>query len=259
MNQSVTFVAAVNNEDVFRRNLLASPLFQTGYPANIVVQRGFSSAARAYNDALDRCDTELIVFCHQDITLPERWSADLERALSVLAAEDPNWGVLGCYGETLNDCGRGYIYSSGRGITGKPFDKPAEVQTLDEIVLILRKSSRLRFDDELPNFHFYGTDICMRAAQRGMKSYAISAFCVHNTQQTLVLPPEFYECSRHVRRVWKRMLPIQTTCVRLTRSNLPVMARRARELYLRHVRGIEIGGARVDDIQSLLRELSLVP
>ena len=68
------------------------------------------------------------------------------------------------------------------------------VQTLDEIVLILKKSSGLRFDDSLPHFHFYGTDICLRAAQRGMRSYAISAFCVHNTHQTLVLPEEFYEC-----------------------------------------------------------------
>lgn len=259
MNQPVTFVAAVNNEEVFRRNLLASPCFQAGQLATVVAQRSFDSAARAYNDALDRCGTELIVFCHQDITLPERWFTDLERALSVLATENPNWGVLGCYGETLNDHGRGYIYSSGRGITGKPFDKPAEVQTLDEIVLILRKSSGLRFDDKLPHFHLYGTDICMRAAQRGMKSYAISAFCVHNTHQTLVLPPEFYECCRQVRRVWKHMLPIQTTCVRLTRSNLPLMVRRARELYLRRVRGVETGGVRVDDVQSLLRELSLVP
>lgn len=256
--QAVTFVAAVNNEEVFCRNLLASPCFQTWQPATVVAQRGFPSAARAYNDALERSKTDLVVFCHQDITLPQEWLRDLESALAVLEREDPHWGVLGCYGETLNDHGRGYIYSSGRGVIGKPFARPAEVQTLDEIVLILRKSSGLRFDDGLPHFHLYGTDICMQAAQRGMKSYAISAFCVHNTQQTLVLPPEFYASCRHVRRVWKDMLPIQTTCVRLTRSNLPLMARRARELYLRHVRGIEIGGVRVDDVQSLLRELSLV-
>jgi len=59
------------------------------------------------------------------------------------------------------------------------------VQTLDEIVLIFRRDSGLSFDETLPHFHFYGTDICMRAAEQGRQCYAISAFCVHNTPATV--------------------------------------------------------------------------
>ena len=97
---------------------------------------------------------------------PEFWLLDLQRALDSLQQTDPEWGVLGCYGVTLDE-GRGYIYSGGLGVMGKPTDRPGPVQTLDEIVLILRKSSGLRFDDRLPHFHFYGADICMTAAARG--------------------------------------------------------------------------------------------
>jgi hypothetical protein len=251
---NITFAVAVNNREVFENNFLASPCLRGPCDHQILVQEHFNSAAKAYNSAIDRASHDLIVFAHQDIVLPETWLPELECALNHLEGEDPNWGVLGCYGETLDDNGRGYVYSSGLGIMGKPFERPAAVQTLDEIVLILRKSSGLRFDERLPHFHLYGTDICLRAASMGMKAYAISAFCLHNTHQGLILPKEFYECCRHVKRVWRDCLPIQTTCIRITRFNGPLYRRRLGEFYLR-IRRKEFGGTRVRNPQRLFEEL----
>jgi hypothetical protein len=153
--------------------------------------------------------------------------------------------------------GWGHVYSSGRGVIGEPFDAPVSIQTLDEIVLILRKSSGVRFDEQLPNFHLYGADICLSAAKRGMKSYAISAFCVHNTQMNLVLPNEFYECYKHVKREWKEYLPIQTTCIRISKFNVPLYKRRLQEAYLRCIRRKKVAAFRSKDIRPLLSELGL--
>jgi hypothetical protein len=186
---------------------------------------------------------------------PESWLLDLQRALDSLQQTDLQWGVLGCYGETVNDGGCGYIYSGGLGIMGKPMDNPAPVQTLDEIVLILRKSSGLRFDESLPHFHFYGADICMTAAARGLKSYAISAFCIHNTQQNFILPKEFYESYGHVKRKWKNSLPIRTTCVTITEFDIYMYRKRLQEVYLRFILRKEIGAFRVKDGRALLAEL----
>jgi hypothetical protein len=133
-------------------------------------------------------------------------------------------------------------------------EHPQPVQTLDEVVLILRKSSGLRFDESLPHFHFYGTDICLRVSKRGMASYAISAFCIHNTNEPLVLPAEFYQCGKHIKRTWGDCLPIQTTCIRITKFNIPIYLRRLREAYLRHFRRKEIGGARVKDVRRIVKE-----
>jgi glycosyltransferase involved in cell wall biosynthesis len=257
---TITFVVSVNNRAVFQNNFLASPCLGQLKNRQILVQEGFSSAAKAYNCAIDRAANDLIVFCHQDIVLPKEWLSQLDDALDYLEVQDPNWGVLGSYGKTQDGRGWGHVYSSGRGVIGKALARPVAIQTLDEIVLILRKSSGLRFDNALPHFHFYGTDICLRAMTRGMKSYAISAFCVHNTHQTLVLPKEFYQCCRHIRREWKSCLPIQTTCVRITKSSFTVYSRRLREFYLRHVRRKEYGGTRVQNPLSLLesyRRLSI--
>jgi hypothetical protein len=248
----VTFVIAVNNREVFDRNFLASPCLSMSQDHEILVQENFSSASKAYNDAIDRAANDLIVFCHQDIVLPVVWLSQLNHALDQLEAGEVNWGVLGSYGKTQDGHGWGHVYSSGRDIIGEPLQRPIEIQTLDEIVLVLRKSSGLRFDESLPHFHFYGADICLRAAQRGMKSYVVSAFCIHNTYQALVLPKEFYECCRHIKRVWKTRLPIQTTCIRITRFNFPLYGRKLRELYLRHIRREECGGTRMQNPLLLL-------
>jgi hypothetical protein len=249
----ITFIVAVNDREVFENNFLASPCLR-GAHAQLVIQEQFVSAPNAYNDALGRSSNDLVVFCHQDVYLPEGWLKDLRRALDYLAVYDPNWGVLGCSGMTVDRQHWRYLYSSGLGVSGAPLEQPRAVQTLDEIVLILRKSSGLRFDEQLPHFHLYGTDICLQAWRRGMKSYAIAAFCIHNTHQALVLPREFYQCCKHIKRTWSDCLPIQTTCVRITAFNLAIYARRLREGYLRYIRRKEFGGKRVKDVQPLLKE-----
>jgi hypothetical protein len=256
--KNITFAVATNNRKTLESNFLSSRCFGPSHPHQILLQEGFSSAARAYNHAIDRSVNDLIVFAHQDIIFPASWLNQLERVLKDLEVEDPNWGVLGCFGQTHDDSGRGYIYSSGLGVIGEPFRPPAPVETLDETVLIFRISSGLRFDETLPHFHMYGADICLAAAKRGRKSYAISAFCIHNTDQTLVLPSEFYECCQHIKLVWRDRLPIRTTCITISKFNFPIYRRRLNDVYLRYIRRKELGGTRTQDVEKLLSELESV-
>lgn len=252
---SITFVVTVGNEAIFENNFMASPCFAEGNPHQVLVQRGFKSAATAYNDAITRSVNDLIVFAHSDMLFPKSWLADLGRALDSLEVTDPCWGVLGCYGVTLDRKFQGYLYSNGQGFCGRAFQYPVPVQTLDEIVIIFRKSSGLRFDERLPHFHLYGADICLAAAKKQMRSYAISAFCVHNTHRNLILAAEFYDCYRHLKKIWKRYLPVQTTCVRVTRFNLYMYRRRLWETYLRYIRRVEASATRADNAQMLLNQV----
>jgi hypothetical protein len=254
LTKSITFVVASNSREILENNFLASPFLKGDHGHQVVIQEGFSSASKAYNNALEKSVNDLIVFAHQDILFATNWVSDLENALCALEKTDPNWGVLGCYGETLDDHGRGYILSGEQGILGRPFAQPEQVQTLDEIVLILRKSSFIRFDEGLPHYHFYGTDICMEAAKRNRKAYAISAFCIHNAAQTVVLPGEFYQCYRYMKKKWIDRLPIQTTVIRITTSDYKMYKRRIMEIYLRYIRRRINGLYRVPDGRVLLNE-----
>lgn len=247
-------VTTYGASDVLENNFLASPCLRPAHSHQILVQRDFVSASRAYNDAIEKAHNDLIIFAHQDMIFPQSWLSQLERALEYLEATNPRWGVLGCYGKARNGDGVGHVYSPGRGDVGGSFEVPTEVQTLDEIVLIIRKFSGLRFDDDLPHFHLYGADVCLTAAKMGMKNYAIPAFCVHNAHQYLVLPKEFYDCCHHIKRVWKEALPIHTTCLTITRLNLPMYVRRLQEIRLRYFHRKALVAPRMKDVPQLLRQ-----
>jgi glycosyltransferase involved in cell wall biosynthesis len=254
--RGLTFVVAVNNRELFTNNFSASPCFRRPHPHQILLQESFSSAGSAYNEALDNARNDLVVFAHQDIYFPEPWLSELQRALEYLDSIDPQWGVLGCFGVGAGGSRYGRVYSAGLGVIGTPIQQPASVQTLDEIVLIVRKSSGLRFDPDLPSFHFYGADICLRAAARGMKSYAIPAFCVHNTQMYAALPQEFYACYRYFKQVWRDCLPVHTSCITVSRFDRELYTRRLREAYITYVRRRRAETTRVANPRAVLEQLA---
>jgi hypothetical protein len=82
----------------------------------------------------------------------------------------------------------------------------------------------------------------------------IPAFCIHNAHQYVLLPKEFYECCDHIKRSWQEYLPIDTTCVKITRFDSFVFRRRIRELYVRYLRQKGFIAPRATDIPRLLRE-----
>jgi hypothetical protein len=248
----ITFAIACNNEKLLRANFLSSPCLKHTCVATTLIQRDFASAALAYNDALDRSTSDLVAFVHQDLFFPENWISRVLDSLDLLNARDPSWGVLGCFGVSAEGTRYGRVYSAGLGTIGTPISQPTCVQTLDEIVLIMRKSSGLRFDNTLPGFHFYGADICMQANERGMRSYAIPAFCVHNTQMPLVLPSEFYRCYREFKRKWRYRLPVYTSCITVTKFDRELRLRRLREAYITHIARRKPELARLADPRSAL-------
>jgi glycosyltransferase involved in cell wall biosynthesis len=252
----LTFVVPVNDRAILEKNLLLSPGLKRPDGPRLLVQEGFRSAAAAYNNAIDKATNDFVIFVHQDVYLPESWLSDLQIALGFMDQIDPAWGVLGCWGITERGQARGFLYTTDQGVIGDSFKEPVPVQTLDEVVLVLRRSSGLRFDMGLQGWHFYGTDICMTAASQGMKSYAISAFCVHNTKDlTLALPKSFYQCYRHVKRRWRQYLPIHTSCTTISRFDWEIRQYRLKQ-YCFGIVGVTRGGAsRVDDPIKVFEEL----
>jgi hypothetical protein len=196
--------------------LLNSPDLKS--TAAIKLQRGYTSAAEALNSAIDQSETDLLIIVHQDVYLPAGWIKTVEAAIKDLTKNNTDWGVLGVWGGGVKQGNLfGYMYWTGvKGVAGKPFDGLIEASTLDEVVLILRKSSGLRFDPMIPGFHMYGTDICLEAGRRGMKCYAISAFCIHNTNQYGMLPWQYWNAYFKMRTKWKSYLPISSPCIDIT-------------------------------------------
>jgi hypothetical protein len=198
------FVTASHDKSVLSINLLKSPRIRTH---GISIQNGFSNVPEAYNRAA--IISPIVVYVHHDVFLPETFDDDLLKALDRLPS---NWGVLGVAGVKLVDGKKeihGHILDRGKE-WGSPWKLPAEVDTLDELLLITRGD--LKFDENLEQ-DFYGADICMQARVRGQKCYAINAYCHHNSTRPFGERTEsFYKSEQYFREKWKDYLPIATTC-----------------------------------------------
>jgi hypothetical protein len=245
-----SLVVAVNNDRVFETTLLASP--SVDRRCQVIPKRGFSSTGSAYNSGLAEAQNEIVAFAHQDIFFPRHWTEQIQRAVTRLETQDPNWGVLGLVGVSRDTQDvRGYCYSTGlQRFVGKPFENVVEVRSLDEIVLIVRRSSGLTFDSNLPDFHLYGTDICLEAEKRGLKCYAASAFCIHNTNGIKSFPPGFWRSYFYLRRKWWDRLPVQTCCTTITKSGFPAYERMFEDWAHRVLRPRQVG-SRWEDVESL--------
>jgi len=250
-----TLIAAVNDDQVLQKTLLASPAIDGR--CQVITKRGFPSAGKAYNAGIAEARHEILVFAHQDIYMPWDWVTKIDSALAYLAMTDPEWGVIGLVGvgHRPDEEVKGHCYSTGlQRFVGKPFSTPAEVRSLDEIVLIIRRSSGLTFDEDLPGFHFYGTDICLQAERRKMKSYVACAFCIHNTNGIKRFPLNFWHGYLYMQQKWWHELPVRTSCTTLTKWCKPMVSTVASE-FLHRVFRPPVVGSRCDDVGGLYQRL----
>lgn len=213
----ISFVVMVNNDEIFQSTFLTSPIF-TKNKHQIIVKKNAVSAALAYNQGLQDCLNDIIVFAHQDIFFPEEWDNNLFDIIAKLERANTKWGVLGCIGVTINNKITGYAHCNVNKLIGIP-QEPVETNSLDEIVLIINKNSNLMFDYNLPGFHLYGTDICLESLKMGYKNYVISNLCIHNNFDTRgKIPESFWHNVRFIKQKWNKHLPIQTTCFKIEKN-----------------------------------------
>lgn len=248
-----SLIVASNNEGVLQRCLASSPGAATA--RDLHVMRGFASAGAAYNAGICQASGDILVFAHQDVYLPPGWDDQLARAVAQLSHRDPDWGVLGVWGIALDLEPRGFCYCTGlQKVLGGGFVDPVKCVSLDELLLVLRRPAGLQFDEHLPGYHLYGTDICLTAKQRGMNSYVIPALCIHNTAGLEFLPWAFWRAYFYLRRKWHDQLPIQTPCTRIDRFPMQAIEHPLRSIYSHWIKR-RTSGKRVDDPRSLYEEL----
>src|SRR6202000_2204493 len=132
-------------------------------------------------------------------------------SLEWMNKHDPNWAVMGLRGVMHNGQLRGFSYFVGlAAFLGTPLIEPVEVRTLDEFIFVMRKSAGLKFDEAIPGpqSQLCTTDFCVQAAAKGMKSYAVPGFCIHNANGWDYLPTNFWGCYLYIRKKWKDQLPV---------------------------------------------------
>ncbi|WP_156363689.1 glycosyltransferase [Sphingomonas sp. Leaf357] len=213
-------ICAVDNRDFLSRCLMRSPDVAGG-TLPVVTVEGAASMTKAYNEGLSRTDRTICLFAHQDVYLPKGWQARAVAALNALSEFDPKWQVAGPFGLDARGeaFGRVWDVSLAREL-GHPSGHPVAVRSFDELLLILRREPNYRFDEGLPHFHLYGTDIAQSALTSGRSAYAIDLPVIHNNQPVNRLDGGYGEAYRYSRRKWRDQLPIFTSVSTLSRNPL---------------------------------------
>jgi GT2 family glycosyltransferase len=220
MTPSVGIVAAVNDETVLSENLKRSPSIAQG-DVPLLELRHQPSASRAYNAGLDASSHDIVVFAHQDVYLPASWLDTLLAAIAALERRQPRWDVIGLVGVTATGKAVGRVWSSGIGRElGEAFADPIEAVSIDEMVIVLRRASGLRFDEKLPGFHLYATDLCLTARAAGAAVHVVHAPAVHNSVPVRTLRGAYLDAYRYLKKKWAPLLPIRTPIAPITRHEI---------------------------------------
>jgi hypothetical protein len=129
---------------------------------------------------------------------------------------------------------------------GEPFAEFAEVQTLDECLLIHRNEGpgKAYFDEAVPGWHAYGVEACCAAIREGKRNYVIAAPVWHDSKSTNLAG--LAEAHAYVwRKHGGRFEKIHTTCGVLPGLYADGPAARALSLAERARGYLRQGGLRV--------------
>lgn len=151
----------------------------------------YASASEALNVGKDLAEGTYVIYCHQDLKVPNNWLYMISSNLNSLA--NKNVGFVGMAGVLYTEDGTpkkqdAAIYLSNLNSKKEKFSdtysrllgSSFEVQCLDELCIIGKKSDPYRFDEiNFDHYHWYGADICLQAINAGKSNYAINAECFH--------------------------------------------------------------------------------
>jgi len=213
-----TIICASNDDEMLNQCLLRSPCIARG-AYECIVQKGFANVPAAYNQAVRHAGTDLLCFVHQDVFLPEGWDEAFLRQVERVERMDPSWALVGCAGTLVCDQVKQWAgHIDDRGIPfGAAEGLPVQVESLDELLIACRRADA-EFDEGMPNYHLFATELCLRRRREGRRVYAIDAFCHHNSRlRRDGIPGPFALGCGYLYAKYPDMLPIVATSVTIQR------------------------------------------
>ncbi len=156
------------------------------------------------------------ILCHQDVRLLRDGAPQLLACLADLDARDPNWALAGNAGARAD--GRLALrITDPHGADQHRGPLPAQVESLDENFIVLRRDAPIGLSADLAGFHLYGADLCLHARLAGRSAWVVDFHLQHLSPGRV--DAGFLAAQEAFQRKWaaqlRRTAPIHTTCTRL--------------------------------------------
>lgn len=206
-NPFFSIVVCMNN--LKRLKNLFSYMFNTNqdeYTETIIVDNrsNIYTAPEALNKGWEMARGEWVIFAHQDILVCDEY---LEKIAKILKTTPKNIGIIGNSGITT----RFTCSINNRFITYKVNSNSlgTKAHTLDELILLVHRDliEKIKFDESINGFHFYGPDLCLQAEQIGYQNYINSLPIRHLSDTVKRFTPEqknnYVSCAKLFWKKWK--------------------------------------------------------
>ncbi len=122
---------------------------------------------------------EYILICHDDVSFNNVKRDLFIKEIKKISNINANASLFGVAGLSIDQHRRvGHFYDA-RGEHNYGFHKGGEVESLDECLLVIKNGMGINVSDELKGYHFYGTDLCVNAREKGLSCYVIDFPVTH--------------------------------------------------------------------------------
>ncbi len=205
----VTFVVCVNDDAQLGANLLRSPDIAETDRHEVLEFRQCATAADGLNAGIGRARGDLVVLVHQDVYLPKGWVRRLSAQWRRAQRSGGTVGLAGVFGvadRRVPFDAIGHVVHRERLLAHGTL--PADVDGLDELLMVVPRGTTLRADPAL-GWHLYGTDLALQAHRADQRVVVLDALCHHNSLTGRV-PVGYRASERVLAQKWRATLPIHT-------------------------------------------------
>lgn len=208
-----TVVVPTTRETQLRLNVERSPgLAEVG--ARIVSYRGALDPAEALERSLPHCDSDWVLFCHQDVYFPRGFGAQLNALLHRVPSAERKRALFGFAGIGMNQRSDDFEPAGFVIDRTSRFDHAASEQavSIDELAIVLSRHSLHRIDPKL-GWHLWATDLCLAAmTQHDCFAHILRLPLFHNSTNDYQLPTAFHDSAARLARKHAGLGVIRTLC-----------------------------------------------
>ena len=190
----ITVVYCTREENKKHREHIIKSSGLHKYVEVIEIINNGESLTKCYNRGLKQAKNDIVVFCHDDITIEtKQWGKKLIKMFD----KNPQYGILGVAGtKHMSETGRwwddpskmyGRVKHTHEGkswlskYSGDLGSNVEEVVLVDGLFFVVdKKRIKLGFDESVEGFHFYDVDFCFRNLLEGVKVGVITNIRVNH-------------------------------------------------------------------------------
>ena len=191
MNVTVSVICVYNDKKLLENNLAFSLEEQKGVEYEFVpvdnMTGRFENMSKAYNFGFNLSKGNILIFSHQDVVFGDDYF--LHNICSWFKYSGlENFGLAGLIGVDKDGKVRGLAKVNDT-INGIPVDRPTEVVSVDDFLIITTRECFLKagkFDENLPGWHGYSMDLSILLRSIGLLTFVIPFFAIHNSNNRAI-------------------------------------------------------------------------